>query len=89
MSNNLRFFIRGAIFGLFAPIAGLFTGLQLSSIFGNILLFPVILLSKLINQPFGDFSIGLKLSSIILSILFWGISFVIFGKILNKVLSRK
>ena len=75
MRNKL--FIYGAIFGLIIPIIGLFIGLQVHPVLGDILMFPFILLSKFTQEPFGNWSIILKGVGFLISMLFWGIIFVL------------
>lgn len=84
MKRN-KTFVAGALFGLIAPIIGLFIGLQINSILGSILLFPIVLLSSILEQPFGMFTLPLKLFSIFLSVLGWGLLFVLIKTIGAKL----
>lgn len=76
-------FLWGSIFGLLAPFLGLFAGLQVAPVLGNILMFPFVIISKITGQPFGEFSTILKLLSWALSIVLWGFIFVIIAYIIS------
>jgi|GEM_PF-5152391 len=84
MKYNNRNFLWGAIFGLIAPFIGMFAGLQVAPFLGTILMFPIIVLSKMIGQPFGNFSATLMILSIVLSIICWGFIFMGFAKVTSK-----
>ena len=71
----------GAIFGLIAPCLGLFAGLQVLPVIGTILLFPAVIISKVVGLPFGEFSTGLIILSFILSVVAWGVIFLFFGRL--------
>ena len=76
-----RNFKWGALFGVIAPILGLFVGLQIVPFLGTILLFPSVLISKVNGQPLGEFSTSLMVLSFILSIIVWGGIFVLIGRL--------
>jgi len=76
--------IAGIIFGAVAPFLGLFFGLQLSIFLGNILTFPLIIESTLIDKPFGEFSIFWWGVSFLLSMILWPLIFIIIKKALIK-----
>lgn len=65
----------GGIFGLIAPIVGLFVGLQVSTFFGTLLTFPVIGLSVLLDTPLGNMSGFEKILGLVASIIFWALVF--------------
>jgi len=50
----------GFVFGLTLTLIGLFIGLQVSSSFGSILLFPLSLASSMLDQPFGQLPNALR-----------------------------
>lgn len=81
-------FFWGAAFGFLAPVIGMFAGLQLAPFLGNILLFPFIILSSLVDIPFGEFSLPLLIFSFVLSIVLWGLIFVLITQLKRKVTSN-
>ena len=78
-------FIFGAIFGLLAPIFGLFIGLQVSPALGSLMLFPFVLFSILLNEGFLNFPLFLKLFIGVLSVVLWGFIFVLISMGINRV----
>ena len=74
-------FMWGALFGIFASLIGIFIGLQVSSSLGTILLSPAILISKVINQPFRNFSAGLVIFTLVFTLAVWGGVFVLLGRL--------
>lgn len=70
----------GTVFGVIAPLVGLFLGLQVAPILGNILLLPILGLSSLFSTPIGMFSAFQKVLALIVSIIFWVISFSVIEK---------
>jgi hypothetical protein len=81
---NKKALVWGAMFGLIAPVVGLFVGLQISPIVANVLMFPIIGLSAVLGTPFGMWSPSLMLASVILSIAAWALAFALVGKLLGK-----
>jgi hypothetical protein len=79
--KNKKAFFWGALFGLIAPIIGLFAGLQIAPIVGNILMFPFIIISHILDKPFGEFPTPLLVLSIVLSILAWGAIFSLIARL--------
>lgn len=69
-------FRTGAIFGLVAPFVGMTVGLVLSSTLGSILMGPIVFYSKIMEVPFGNMSIFLKIVGLLLSVSFWGLLFL-------------
>ena len=65
----------GVLFGLIAPFAGIFAGLQISAALGNILAFPVILLMLITESPFGAWGIPTMAFAILLSVVLWALIF--------------
>ncbi|PIE78665.1 MAG: hypothetical protein CSA15_06640 [Candidatus Delongbacteria bacterium] len=65
----------GAIFGLIAPLVGLFLGLQVLPILGDVLLLPFHLISKSTNSSLGNLSFLLKMMGLVLSMFFWAFIF--------------
>jgi hypothetical protein len=58
-------------FGLAAPFIGLFAGLQVSPLLGNILMFPFIAVSALTDIPIGEMSGVLFGALVLLSGVAW------------------
>ena len=82
MSSHLKAHIWGAVFGLFAPIVGLFIGLQISPIVADILMWPVLLLARIVGTPFGSWGWGLISTGLIVSILLWSMVFALVQRLL-------
>ena len=80
-----RSLIYGFIFGLIAPIFGLFFGLQVSVVIGNILTFPLIILSQITGTPFGMMSTPLRIIGWLLSAIVWAAIFYAVARILQQV----
>lgn len=78
-------FIIGAIFGVIASVLGLFVGLQISPVLANILLFPLLIISKIVQQPLGEWSIFLRIISLLFSMLLWGLVFSGITQLLSKL----
>ena len=77
--NHRRAALIGLVFGALAPFAGLFFGLQVSPLLGNILAFPLIVVSWLAGEPIGSLpvfllAVGFLLSSVIWCLLFVGLA---------------
>lgn len=75
------YFLWGALFGMISPFIGLFVGSQVLPFFGTVLMFPIVLISQLVDKPFGEFSIGLMIISVLVSIVVWGIVLVLLGRL--------
>ncbi len=70
--------IAGFIFGLIAPVFGLFFGLQVSPTLGNIFTFPWIIIAMLTDSAFGYWMgvtrwIAFVFSGLVWSLIFLGI----------------
>lgn len=74
----------GGLFGLVAPFIGMFLGLQVSAIAGNILTFPLVGLSYVTGQPLGAWGAGLKVVALLSSVLVWAVIFGIAGKLIKR-----
>lgn len=61
------------LFGLAAPFIGLFAGLQISPLLGNILMFPFIAVSALTGIPIGEMSGALFGALVLLSGVAWAV----------------
>ena len=85
LSNNKKALIWGGVFGFVAPFIGLFVGLQVSPMLANILMFPIVALSVVLNSPFGMWSPWLMLVALLLSIVIWALVFAIVGTIFKKI----
>ena len=79
--------IIGGIFELIAPFVGIFLGLQVSPLLGNIFAFPFIIISYISGQSLGNWSYILFLIATILSIIIWSLIFYLLKRIisLNKL----
>ena len=84
VKKNKKLFLYGSIFGLIAPFVGLFLGLQVAPVLGNILMFPFILIGSIVDKPFGYFSGFERVLGWLLSIILWGLIFVVMGKIIKR-----
>lgn len=82
-----KIFIIGAVFGVFASVFGLFVGLQLSPVLANILLFPLFIMGKILNQPLGNWSVFSRIIGLLFSMLMWGMVFVGVAKIIRTIKS--
>lgn len=76
---SLKPALYGFAFGVFAPVAGLFIGLQVSPLLANILMFPIIAVSALTGTPLGEMSglmiaLMIGLSGVVWALVFWGVS---------------
>jgi len=69
MNKNL--YIGGVILGLLVPVIGVFVGLQVSTLLGNILAFPIILIVSITGTPFGYWGAGMWVLAAVLSIGLW------------------
>ncbi|KZL23583.1 hypothetical protein [Pseudovibrio sp. Ad37] len=78
------FIIFGAAFGLIAVPLGFFIGLQVSPILANILLFPFITASWLLDVPLGEMSGLLRICLTVLSSIIWAGLFGFAGSLLKK-----
>lgn len=83
MKNN-KALTYGMIFGLIAPIIGLFAGLQLSSTLGNIFMFPFHIVGLFTDQPFGNWSTLLKIIGVLVSVISWGLLFYLISKLIKR-----
>ena len=88
-NKSTKSFIKGALLGLVFPILGLFVGLQVLPIVGNILLFPIVLFSLAIDTPFGMFSTSQIIIGMIISSITWGICFIVIDKLINNIKSER
>ncbi len=75
----------GALFGLLAPIVGLFLGLQVSVVIANVLLWPALLMSSVLGAPLGTWNIWLMLGGMLVSVLVWALVFGIAHLIYKKL----
>lgn len=71
----------GGVFGAVAPFFGIFLGLQVSTVLGNIFTAPFILLVVITDTPIGMMSDGMKWLGILLSAVLWAGIFVGFDKL--------
>ncbi len=64
-------YLLGIVLGLVVPYIGIFAGLQVSTLLGNILAFPLIAVSYITGEPFGMWGAPLWIFAILLSIIIW------------------
>ena len=76
--------IWGSFIGIIAPFFGIFLGLQVHPIIGNIFSFPLIIVSRISSTPFGQMNFGLRLLGLTISVVCW-IAIVFF---LKKLFSK-
>lgn len=81
---NRKALALGGIFGLIAPFVGIFMGLQVSVILGNILALPVIGLVYVTGTPFGMWSPALMIAAVVLSIVLWALIFALIARLLGR-----
>ncbi len=74
----------GFLFGLLAPLLGLFIGLQLSPLLANILMFPIIMVSVAVDVPLGEMSGWLWAALMILSGFVWAAVFGTLSLLVQK-----
>ena len=77
---DIIYFLWGALFGLLSPFVGLFVGAQILPVLGTILMFPIVLISQIVDKPFGEFTITQIILSISFSVIVWGVLFVLVGR---------
>ncbi|OGG50901.1 hypothetical protein A2704_05965 [Candidatus Kaiserbacteria bacterium RIFCSPHIGHO2_01_FULL_54_36b] len=85
LNNNKKALIWGGAFGLVAPFVGMFVGLQVSPVVANILMFPILGMSMVLNSPFGMWSPALMLAGLLVSIVVWAIVFAIASALLKQI----
>lgn len=78
-------FLLGALLGLIFPFVGVSIGLQVSPALANVLLFPLLVWSQLLNIPIGMWSLPMQLFGLVLSVGCWGV----IGAAAAKVLSAQ
>ena len=64
-------YVLAAIMGVCMPIAGVFLGLQVSTLLGNIFAHPLLLVSIITGEPIGSFSAFWWVIAVALSIFEW------------------
>lgn len=67
----------GFLFGVLAPLLGVFLGLQVSPTLGNLFAFPLIAMGWVLDEPFGQLSSLSRIAALLVSGLLW--SFVYAG----------
>lgn len=75
----------GGLFGLVAPFIGMFIGLQVSPMVANVLMFPIIGMSAMLQSPFGAWSPALMLAGLALSIIVWALAFLAVGVVVGQI----
>ena len=61
----------GLLLGICVPLFGVFAGLQVSVLLGNILAHPLLLISMIAGQPFGALGAHWWLIALTFSVLEW------------------
>lgn len=77
--------LAGFVFGLIAPVIGLFIGLQVSTAVGNLLTFPIIGVSILLDVPFGLMSTAVRLGAWLFSGIVWAVIFYVIGQLVGRI----
>jgi hypothetical protein len=72
-----RIALAGFVFGLIAPLVGLYIGLVFNVTIGTVLTLPWIALSAVLGQDMLSLPLVLKLAALVLSGLIWGLLFAI------------
>lgn len=83
--NNKKALLWGGVFGLVAPFIGMFIGLQVSPMVANVLMFPVIGMSAMLQRPFGMWSPALMLTAVALSIIVWALVFLAISLFFKRI----
>ena len=84
----MRFkFILAILFGIFVTWFGLFGGLQISPVIGNILAFPFVLSAYLTGNGFGNQSIGVAVVLFAVTSLFWATAFLFAWRLTKQTAS--
>ena len=74
----------GGVWGIIAPFAGIFFGLQVSSVVGNVLAFPVVALVYLTGTPFGMWDSWQLVVALTASVVIWAFIFGFAAKLLAQ-----
>jgi len=77
----MKVYIFAALFGLFVTFFGLFAGLQLSPILGNILAFPFVISALITGTGVGTFSRSVLVGLFLFTSLFWSAIFILIIKL--------
>jgi phosphotransferase system glucose/maltose/N-acetylglucosamine-specific IIC component len=72
------------LIGLILPFLGLFVGLQVSPWLANILMFPIIAVSALMDLPLGEMPSWMWVGMLLLSGIVWAALLSVPGYFLNK-----
>ena len=78
-------YLLAILFGVLVTLLGLFAGLQIAPIFGNILAFPFVLAAQLAGQGFGNLPAGVLAFLFVLTSLFWAAAFVLVGRATKRM----
>lgn len=81
---NKTALIWGGIFGLIAPLVGMFVGLQVSSVLGNILMWPFVCIAYMTGLPFGMWGSVMTLTATALSVIVWALIFALAAKLFKR-----
>lgn len=72
------------IVALLVSVCGIFIGLQVSPLLANIILFPAIIITKLLLVSFGDLALTFKLTLLVVSSFIWALIIYILVSLLAK-----
>ncbi len=79
-----RIYVLGVSLGIIMPYIGIFAGLQVSPVLGNVLAFPAITLSYVTGTPIGMWHPAMWILATILSIILWTIIVFVVDKLVTK-----
>jgi hypothetical protein len=77
--------LAGFVFGLIAPVIGLFIGLQISTAVDTLFTFPIIGVSTLLDVPFGLMTTAVRLGAWLFSGIVWAVIFCIIGLLVGRI----
>ncbi|MFT4662661.1 MAG: hypothetical protein ACI8XB_002954 [Patiriisocius sp.] len=81
-------FLLGGIFGFLVPVIAIYMEFQLPSSIANILLFPVVMLTNILDVSIGMFSFWQHAIGLFISIAFWGTIFAVASIIIAKIIGK-
>ena len=81
-----QMYLLGIVLGLIMPVVGVFFGLQVSVMLGNIFAFPIVVIAALTDKPFGMWNAGLWVVAMLFSVLAWTFIVAIVDRILRRIL---
>lgn len=79
-----RVVVLGIVLGILVPHIGVFVGLQVSTMLGNILAFPLITISFITDTPFGMWSPALWILAVVVSIVVWTVIIAVIDNLIRR-----